>query len=225
MAFCDGENSILLPPARDFKRLLEGDKGPNTGGMGAYSPLPDVDDALLARIKTEIIDRMLQGMADRGVPFRGLIFAGLMLTKDGPSLLEFNARPGDPETQVQLPRICSDIVPYILATLEPGGLAKLPPLEISPMAAVATNLVSKGYPDDYEKGLPMTEIVEAGQHALLFHAGTNRTPEGLFSAGGRVMTSVGIGESIAVARHRSQIGAATVKLANKDFRKDIAAGV
>jgi phosphoribosylamine--glycine ligase len=223
MFFCDGIGAEPLPEARDSKRLLEGDEGPNTGGMGAYSPLRDVDDVMRSYIRTHVVLPILRYMRERHAAFHGLMYVGAILTEDGPRVLEFNARFGDPETQVAVPRIDSDIVPYLWATREPGGLAKLPPLKISSMAAVATNLAVDGYPGDYEKGFRMTELEGAGQHALLFHAGTKRTDDGVFTNGGRVMTCVGVAASIKAARRASLSAAETVQFEKKIFRKDIAA--
>ncbi len=238
MALCDGENAVLLPPSRDYKRAWDGDRGPNTGGMGAYAPLPDIDDALLAEIKSRIIDKLLAKMAMKGqtyiidgreeqcvgVPYHGLLYAGIMVTDDGPYVLEYNVRFGDPETQVVLPLIESDIVEYMLATLEHGGLAKLPPLKVSPQAAVCTVLVAKGYPDTYETGSPITNLEEAGSDALLFHAGTERNPA-LVTSGGRVMSCVGVAATIEEARRKSAKGAQAVGFENKDYRTDIAGNI
>lgn len=225
MALCDGENAVLLPPARDYKRALDGDRGLNTGGMGSYSPLPDVDDALVAEIKTRIIDRTLYGMAKHeGNPYRGVLYAGIMLTKDGPFLLEYNVRFGDPETQVVLPRLQSDVVEYMFATLERGGLSKLGPLQIHSGASVCTVLVSKGYPDKYQTGFPITGLDEANSWAVLFHAGTDRTPE-LVTSGGRVMSCVGFTASLEAAREYSRLAAEAISFENKSFRTDIAANI
>ncbi|MDB5237974.1 MAG: PurD [Candidatus Kaiserbacteria bacterium] len=221
MAFCDGHNAVLLPPARDFKRAEEGDRGPNTGGMGCYAPLPDVDDALLARIKDEIIMPTLRGMAEAGTPYHGLLYAGIMLTKQGPMLIEYNARFGDPETQTVLPLIESDIVEYMLGTLELSGLTKLPPLKLKPLVAVCTVLASNGYPGKYETGFPITGIEETSSMKF-FHAGTVRSPA-LVTSGGRVLSCVGLGENFSIARERSQRGADFATFSNKFYRSDIAA--
>jgi phosphoribosylamine--glycine ligase len=144
MAFCDGENAALPPASRDYKRAENGDRGAHTGGMGAYSPLPDVDEVLLAQLKRQFILPILRVMAQLRTPFTGLAYLGLMLTRDGPMLLEWNVRFGDPEVQVALPRIENDIVPYTLGTLKPGGLSKLLPLTFLSRTAVCVNLVSEG---------------------------------------------------------------------------------
>ena len=226
MAFCDGENAVLLPPARDYKRAQDGDKGLNTGGMGSYSPLPDVDDNLLADIKTRIIERTLYGMKNHeGNPYHGLLYAGIMLTKDGPQLLEYNVRFGDPETQVVLSRVHpTDLMEHMLASLELGGLARLPPLRVESMAAVCVVLASSGYPGKYDTGLPITGAVPPNGCAM-FHAGTKRNGSGLVTSGGRVMSVVGLGNTIEDARKRTNDAADKVIFANKYRRNDIAANV
>ncbi len=220
MAFCDGSDAVLLPAARDYKRAYEGDTGSNTGGMGSYSPLLDVGDRELAQIKEEIILPTLRGMADLSTPYHGLLYAGIMHTKDGPMLLEYNVRFGDPETQVVLPRVLSDIVPYMLATCERGGLSKLPPLRESSQVALCTVLVSDGYPEKYEVGFPITGAYKAEYKALILHAGTGRTPE-LVTTGGRVMSCVGLGDTFETARERSYEAADLIHFKKKRYRKDI----
>jgi phosphoribosylamine--glycine ligase len=224
-AFCDGDDAVFLPPARDFKRMGEGDTGPNTGGMGAYSPLPDVDDALLAKIRERIFLPVFRGMAGSGRPVTGLLYAGLMLTEDGPKVLEFNVRFGDPETQVILSLIESDIVEYMLGTLERNGLASLCPLNVRQGAAVGTVLCSKGYPGKYETGYLITGNEKAEKSALVFHAGTKWTPEGLITSGGRVEATVGIGRDIKTARQRSLKAADAIQFENRYLRRDIATGL
>ena len=221
MAFCDGENAVLLPPARDYKRACNDDVGPNTGGMGSYAPSLDVDESLLDTIKEQIILPTLRGMADWGVPYRGVLYAGIMLTSEGPQLLEYNVRFGDPECQVILPLLDSDVVEYILATLEAGGLSQLGQIKAKPEVAVCTILVSKGYPNKYQVGFPITGVEEASRSALIFHAGTDRTPD-LVTSGGRVMSVVGFGENVALARARSRAAADAIQFVGKFYRTDIA---
>jgi phosphoribosylamine--glycine ligase len=225
MALCDGENSVLLPPARDYKRALDGDKGLNTGGMGAYSPLPDVDDALLAQIKETIIVPTLRHMYNYMKPYHGLLYAGLMLTATGPKLIEYNVRFGDPETEVVLPLLRSDIIEYMLATLEYGGLAKLRPIELSSEAAVSTVLVSDGYPGKYETGFPITNLSATSHLARLYCAGVTLVDGAFLTSGGRVMNCVGLGSSLEAARLNSQHAAEAIQFTNKFYRKDIAANV
>ena len=222
MAFCDGIDAVLLPPARDYKRAYDGDQGLNTGGMGSYSPLPDVDDTLLAQIKEQIFLPTLRGMAELGSPYHGLLYAGIILTKDGPMLLEFNVRFGDPETQVVLPLLVSDIVEHMLATCSKGGLSDLAPLQVKSGVAVCTVLVSDGYPGKYKTGSPITGVEGAEREVLIFHAGTNRTPD-LVTSGGRVMSCVGLGATFDEARVRSHTAADAICFDNKRYREDIAA--
>ena len=146
MTLCDGVEARMLLPARDYKRL-SADSDKMTGGMGAYSPLPDMSDEILPRIQTEIVDKLVQGMAKEGRPYHGVLYAGIMLTKDGPMLLEVNCRFGDPETQTVLARLDSDIVPYLVACTEYGGLSQMPPLQWMSLATVCVCYASKGYPD------------------------------------------------------------------------------
>jgi phosphoribosylamine--glycine ligase len=226
MAFCDGENAVLLPPARDYKRAFDGDNGPNTGGMGSYSPLPDVSDDTLAEIKARIIMPTLLGMAERGTPYHGLLYAGIMLTKDGPMLLEYNVRFGDPETQVVLARIESDITEYMLACGERGGLAKLGPLQVKNDAAVCIVLASSGYPGKCKTGYPISGTEDVPEGVLDFHAGTNRTSDAeLVTSGGRVMSIVGIRPTIEQARVHAGLGADAISFENKVRRSDIAFNV
>lgn len=226
MAFCDGENAILLPPARDYKRAYDGDEGPNTGGMGSYSPLSDVDDALLERIKNEIILRVLLAFKHQeSLPFRGLLYAGLMLTAKGPKLMEFNVRFGDPETQVILARTTSDILPYMLGTLEVGGLAELPPLEVSPEAAVCVVLASRGYPGKYETGMWVSGDTTEFPNATILHAGTKPLSFLTKTTGGRVFSVVGMGPAIADARKTAYAAADQIYYNNKENRTDIAKDV
>ncbi len=224
MAFCDGENAVLLPAARDFKRAFDDNKGPNTGGMGSYSPVPDVSDEVLAWVKEHIIMPTLRGMLALGAPFKGVLYAGLMITKDGVFLIEFNVRFGDPETQVILARVKSDVLAFMYACIKQGGLANMPPLEIDERAAVCTVLASDGYPGNYVADMPMI-VPEDLPDVHFIHAGTKRRVGELLSAGGRVIGSVGMGATIAQARERSLEGAAAVQFDNKFYRTDIAAGV
>ncbi len=225
MAFCDGENALLLPPARDYKRAFDGNRGPNTGGMGSYSPLPDVDDALLETIKERIILPTIRGMAKAGRPYHGVLYAGIMLTNKGPKLVEYNARFGDPEAQVVLPRIESDLVEYMLACTKRGGLANLKPLKVSSKSAVCVVLASEGYPGKYKTGLPIDGLDEIASNTQVFHAGTKRNGGNLYTSGGRVISVVGLGANLKLARHRANAGARKISFSNKFYRSDIAADV
>ena len=229
MWLCAGDEAEPLPPARDYKRALTGDKGLNTGGMGAYSPLPDVDDALVEEVRARIILPVLRVMKGRGAPFRGLLYVGLMLTKDGPYVLEFNVRFGDPETQVVLPRLDRDIVPYLLtiARNEPGGLKRLGPIPVKDDAAVCFTLASKGYPENFSTGYLISGLdPEFRDHSLVFRAGVSTDAEGeCRTAGGRVLSVVGLGSTIEAARRRAEDRADEISYLNKYRRSDIALNV
>ena len=232
IALCDGRDALALPIARDHKRLGDGDRGPNTGGMGAYSPLPDLPDAdaddLVARIHRPI----LAEMARRGTPFRGALYAGLMLTADGPVLLECNARFGDPETQVVLPRLATALGPLLLAAAQgrlldaagPLGIvgARLPVL---PTATVAIVLAAAGYPEAPRAGDEITGLVQAqAAGALVFHGGTTRDDTATHrTAGGRILTVVGRGPDLAAARAQAETAADLVAFEGVQRRHDIGA--
>lgn len=222
VAICDGEDAVLLPAARDYKRAFDGDKGPNTGGMGAYAPLPDVGPALLDHIKATIIRPILRGMARRRTPYHGALYAGLILTADGPQVIEFNCRFGDPETQVMLPLLRSDIVELMLAALAAGGLSGVAPLEVSGEAAVCVVLASGGYPGAVATGVPIIGVDEAAREALVFHAGTRQDGH-LVTSGGRVLACVGLGATHEAARSKANAACAKINFAGKQFRTDIAA--
>ncbi len=199
-ALCDGTHAVPLGSAKDHKRLGEGDTGPNTGGMGAVSPAPAMTPALQARIMRQIIEPTLAGMRARGAPFKGMLFAGLMLTKTGPQLIEFNVRFGDPETQAILPRLDQDILPLLLATAE--GRLPSKPVRFRRETALAVVLAAQGYPEAPLKG---TEIRNLGAAAALpgvsvFQAGTRRIGDRLLADGGRVLTVVALGADTANAR-------------------------
>lgn len=224
MYFCDGINAVPLPPARDYKRLEEGDRGPNTGGMGSYSPLSDVTASVEKEVLERIVKPTLAYMHAQGTPFHGLLFAGVMLTIEGPTLIEFNVRFGDPETQVVLPRIMSDLITHMLACTVEGGLSILPPLEISETAFVCTVLASEGYPGAYETGkLILFEGKAYRIGSYFIHAGTHRDGDNLFTSGGRVMGAIGYGASAQEARELSLSAAERVAFDNAApvFRRDI----
>ncbi len=224
-ALCDGVHAELLIPARDYKRLRNSAGSPNTGGMGAYAPLPDVDATLMADIKGRIFMPALRGMQKLGCPFHGILYAGLMLTDNGPQVLEFNARFGDPEAQVVLPLLNSDLVPHLVAAMEPGGLAGLSPPEFKERAAVCVVLAAAGYPVAPVLGAPIYGIEEARRSAFLFHAGTKETENGFVVAGGRVLDVVGVGDTLAEARARAYAAVARIWFAGMQYRPDIAEGL
>lgn len=217
----DGKDVVPLAPARDFKRAQEGDEGPNTGGMGAYSPPLGVDDRLLDELTDSVLLPAIRELSSRGLEYRGVLYAGLILTEQGPRVLEFNARFGDPETQVILPRLESDLVPLMLAAAT-GGLQGYPPLEWSREPAVGVVVASGGYPDSYQTGFPVEGLAGIPASALMFHAGTRLSDGQTVTSGGRVLTAVGVGPSVAEARLNALSGAVRVRFPGAFFRKDIA---
>ncbi|MBI3750961.1 MAG: phosphoribosylamine--glycine ligase [Chloroflexi bacterium] len=226
IAICDGDDAVALPAARDHKRLCDGDLGPNTGGMGAYSPLPDLDDRAVEAIVESVHRPLLAEMARRGTPFRGFLYAGLMLTAAGPRLLECNVRLGDPEAQVILPRVAGDLAGLLFAAAH-GDLATMGRRAVaaSGEAAVGIVLAARGYPGDPRRGDPIDGIEAArSQGALVFHAGTVKRPAGGFGTnGGRVLAVVGRGPSLADARRAAERAADAISWDGVERRHDIAA--
>jgi phosphoribosylamine--glycine ligase len=221
----DGTDVVALAPARDFKRAHDGDRGPNTGGMGAYSPPLGVDDAVVREVVDVVLRPAVRELAASGDEFRGVLYAGLMLTKSGIRAIEFNARFGDPEAQAVLPRLESDLVALGLASSK-GTLASFPDLRWSPQSSVAIVVASGNYPDDaaMKLGLQIRGLAEIPRGALIFHAGTKFEPgKGLVTDGGRVVTSVAVGETVAEARDKALAGARQVRFPGAFFRTDIAA--
>jgi phosphoribosylamine--glycine ligase len=230
IALCDGQDALALPMARDHKRLADGDAGPNTGGMGAYSPLPDLPDAAADDLLERFHAPILAELARRGTPFRGALYAGLMLTADGPVLLECNARFGDPETQAILPRLAAPLGPLLLAAargrladaIRPLGLAgaRLPVL---PGATVAIVLAAAGYPESPRRDDPIDGLERAAGHgALVFHAGTARSDEGGYrTAGGRVLAVVGRAAAMPEARAVAESAADEIAFGGAQRRHDI----
>ena len=226
IAICDGRQAVALPAARDHKRLLDGDAGPNTGGMGAYSPLPDLDDEAVARVLDTVHRPILAEMARRGMPFRGFLYAGLMLTADGPVLLEINVRLGDPEAQAILPRVAVDLAPLLRAAAAGDLPADVPEiLPARPDAAVAIVLAAAGYPDQARRGDPIAGLeAAAAAGALVFHAGTAaRAPGGYATNGGRVVAVVGRGRGLASARAAAERAAGAISWDGQQRRHDVAA--
>jgi len=224
LAVTDGTDVVPLAPARDYKRALEGDRGANTGGMGAYSPPQGVDDALVKEVVDRVMRPAVAELAASGNEFRGVLYAGLMLTDKGIRTLEFNARFGDPEAQVVLPRLRSDFVALALAAAR-GGLAAHPDLRWSEQACVGVVVASGNYPDD--AGMTMGQriggLADMPRGVLIFHAGTKFVPgSGLVTDGGRVLTSVALGDTVAQARQTALAGARQVRFEGAFFRSDIA---
>jgi phosphoribosylamine--glycine ligase len=220
----DGTDVVALAPARDYKRVHERDTGPNTGGMGAYSPPKSVDDAVVQEVLDRVLRPAVRELSNRGDEFRGVLYAGVMLTTDGIRTLEFNARFGDPEAQVVLPRLQTDFIAMALAAAK-GTLADFPDLRWSPQACVGVVVASANYPDDaaVETGLPIRGMAEMPPGVLIFHAGTRFEPgKGLVTDGGRVVTSVALGDTVAHARDKALAGARQVRFEGAFFRSDIA---
>jgi len=223
-AVTDGATAVPLLPAQDFKRARDGDQGPNTGGMGAYAPLPWAPADLADQAMAQVIQPAVDTMRRRGTPYSGLLYAGLSLTAAGIRVVECNARFGDPETQVVLDRLGSPLAP-LLAAAAAGELAGAAPLEWHPGAAVVVVIAAEGYPEAPARGDEIIGTERAGQdHAYLLHAGTARDAKGaLVTAGGRVLNAVGSGPDVAAARARAYELAATVSLRGGWYRRDIAA--
>jgi phosphoribosylamine--glycine ligase len=223
-ALCDGHRALAFGSARDHKRLGDGDTGPNTGGMGAISPAPMLDAALEARIMDEIVEPTLRGMAERGAPFRGVLFVGLMMTAEGPKLIEFNVRFGDPETQAILPRLDQDLLP-LLAAVARGTLPE-GPVRFRPEVGVAVVMAARGYPDAPLKGSVIGgfDRVAALPGVTLFHAGTRRESDVILADGGRVLTVLGLGADAEGARDRAYAGVAALDWPEGFCRRDIGLG-
>ena len=221
LAFVDGETVKAMVPAQDHKPIFDGDKGPNTGGMGTYSPLPHIDPAIVEDAIVNIIEPTAKAMVSEGRPFRGVLFAGLMITKDGPKTIEFNARMGDPETQVVLPRLKTDLLEIVLAAMN-GTLADLD-IEWDDEAAVCVVVASEGYPGNYPKGKVISGLAEAeATGALVFHAGTANADGNIVTSGGRVLGIVGRGVDIAAAREHAYAAVKQIHFEGMQNRTDIA---
>jgi len=222
LALCDGENVVPLAPAQDYKRIFDGDRGPNTGGMGSYSPVPGFGSAEVEEIVDRVHRPVVAAMARRGVPFHGVLYAGLMIGPDGAKVLEFNARFGDPETQAVLPRLRSDLVDLFLAAREPGGLAGMG-AEFAPEWAVTLVLASAGYPESSSKGDVIRGLAEAAELAEVTHAGTAERDGEIVTAGGRVLNVTALGATPAAARDRAYDAASRISFEGMQIRTDIAA--
>ena len=224
-ALVDGENALFMGSAQDHKRAYDGDQGPNTGGMGAISPAPRLTAALQQQVMDEIVMPLAKGMADDGTPYRGILYVGLMLTETGPQVIEFNCRLGDPEAQVILPRLKSDLVAAIQATLD-GTLGHLS-LHWDDAMAVTVVMASKGYPGAYEKGsvIAGTDNLDERDDVILFHAGTKIDPDGTVRAnGGRVLAVTGLGSDRDTARTAAYEAISQIDWPDGFCRSDIAAG-
>ena len=222
LAFVDGKTVVPLASAQDHKRLLDGDKGPNTGGMGAYSPAPAVTPDMLAVVKAHVLQPVVDEMARRGTPYRGVLYAGLMLTASGPKVLEFNCRFGDPETEAILPRLSSPLLPALRACTD--GTLRDVPVEWDPRPAVCVVMASGGYPGPYPKGLPVSGIDEAEKQdsVVVFHAGTAAKDGAVVTSGGRVLGVTALGSGIREAVAAAYKAVVKISFDGAVYRSDIA---
>jgi len=222
LAITDGETIITLPPAQDHKPAHDGDRGPNTGGMGAYCPTPIVDEALMTRIESEVFVPIVHAMKRMRRPFKGVLYAGLMLTASGPKVLEFNVRFGDPECQPLLMRLQSDIVDLLEATID-GRLGELDSLQWDPRPSICVVMASEGYPGDYVKGREINglEAADALSDVKVFHAGTHLENDRVVTAGGRVLGVTALGDSISIAKLQAYKGVKEIRWKGAWCRKDI----
>src|SRR5438067_2765941 len=221
-ALVDENNYLLLESARDHKRAFDGDQGPNTGGMGAFSPANNWNSKLQAKFEAQIMRPLLRGLLQEGIMFRGLLYPGLMITNDGPRVLEFNCRFGDPETQALLPRMKSDLLPLLEATID--GKIGTCTVEWDTRPAVTVVLTSAGYPGKYETAKPISGLEDAAQikHVQIFHAGTDRANGQLRTASGRVLAVTALGSTVQRARERSYDAISHIHFENCQYRRDIA---
>lgn len=223
LALIDGEHAVLLPASQDHKRVFDGDQGPNTGGMGAYSPAPVVTESMLPVIKETVILPVVNELKKRGITYRGVLYAGLMIGRDGSiNVLEFNVRFGDPETQVVLPRIAGDLAPIFEACID-GNLTE-EMVKIRPEAAATVVVAAGGYPGSYRKGIPITGLDAAAQMAdtIVFHAGTKMSDGGVVSSGGRILAVSALGSDLRTAVNRAYEAVGKIGIEGSHYRKDIA---
>jgi phosphoribosylamine--glycine ligase len=222
IAFTDGRTIAVLPSSQDHKPVFDGDEGPNTGGMGAYSPAPVVTEELAAQIEREILVQAVHAMNREEKPYHGVLYAGIMVTDDGPRVLEFNCRMGDPETQPLLVRLKSDLVPLLLATVD--DRLEEAQVEWDPRPAICVVMASGGYPGTYQKGVPIEglEAAAAMKDVVVFHAGTKEDEGTLLTNGGRVLGVTAIGETIREARDRAYSAVSKIHFDGAHFRTDIA---
>jgi phosphoribosylamine--glycine ligase len=222
LALCDGFRAVPMAPAQDYKRIFDGDEGPNTGGMGSYSPVPGFDASHAKALAASVHQPVLDEMRRRGTPFHGVLYAGLMMTANGPKVLEFNARFGDPETQAILPRLGSDLLDAMERSVTPGGLEDYE-LEWKKLWAVTVVLASRGYPESASKGDVISGLSAAASlETEVLHAGTEQRGDEIVTAGGRVLNVTGLGETVEEARQRAYAAAEKVEFDGKQMRTDIA---
>jgi phosphoribosylamine---glycine ligase len=220
-ALCDGETALPLASAQDHKRAFDGDKGPNTGGMGAYSPALIIDAAMSARVMAEIVQPTLRAMKGMGAPYKGVLYAGLMITAEGPKLIEYNVRFGDPECQVLMPRLMSDLLPALLASRD--GVLKSLDLRWHAQAALTVVMAAKGYPGPYAKGSVIEGLADAAavEGVEIFHAGTKQDGSHVVANGGRVLNVSALGKTVSEAQARAYAAIARIRWPEGFFRHDI----
>ena len=221
LAFTDGQTVVPMVPACDYKRAFDGDQGPNTGGMGSYSPPKFFDEVMTNRVKDTILEPVVEAMAKEGKPFKGVLYAGLIMTSEGPKALEFNARFGDPENQVMIPRLKSDLLEVMLAVID--GTLDRTKVEWSNEACVGVVMASGGYPGSYTTGFPIEGCDEVDNDILVFHAGTKVKGGTIYTDGGRVLTVAAMGKTIAEARSRAYLNLPRIRFEGCHYRTDIAA--
>ena len=227
LALCDGERAVAMAPARDYKRIFDGDEGPNTGGMGSFSPVPGIDAERVEQIAALVHQPVVDLLRERGTPFAGVLYAGIMLTADGPKVLEYNARFGDPETQAVLPRLRSDLLDVLEAAARPGGLAGVS-LQWAPECAVTVVLASAGYPASASSGDVISGLDEVPAGIEVTHAGTARREGGdhrrgeIVTAGGRVLNVTALGPTAQAAREAAYAAAGAIEFDGRQMRSDIA---
>jgi len=222
LAICDGRSAVPLASAQDYKRIFDGDHGPNTGGMGSYSPVPAIDQKAAQAICQSVHQPVLEELASRGIAFQGVLYAGLMMTTAGPKVLEFNVRFGDPETQAILPRLRTDLLELFICATVPGGLEQIE-LSWDPATAVTVVLASRGYPESASSGDVISGLERVPPEVHVTHAGTARGSDGeLVTAGGRVLSVAALGEDAAAARASAYAAADMIEFSGKQLRRDVA---
>ncbi len=219
LAFVDGRTVLPMEAAQDHKAIFDGDRGPNTGGMGAYCPAPVVDTAMAERVRREILEPTVAALARRGIVYKGVLYAGLMIGKDGPRVLEFNCRFGDPEVQAVLPRLENDVVDVMDAVVD-GRLSDME-LRWNNQHAICVVAASAGYPGDYAKGKPIKGLDEAGKEALIFHAGTAWKDGQIVTNGGRVLGVTALGDTLAEAQQKAYAALGKIHFDGIYYRRDI----
>ncbi|MGG1662642.1 phosphoribosylamine--glycine ligase [Brevibacillus sp. NRS-1366] len=221
LSFVDGETVKPMITSQDHKRIFNDDLGPNTGGMGTYAPVPQMSDKLVDEIVETIVKPMAKGMANDGIPFKGILYTGLMITEEGPKVVEFNARFGDPETQVILPLLETDLLDIFVATV--NGELDAVDVTWKKGSAVCVVMAAPGYPGEYPKGQLIHGLEQQREGVTVFHAGTKQTEEGIVTSGGRVLGVVGLGENLEKAREAAYESVQAIRFEGAQYRTDIAA--